>query len=182
MEKIKKEFFRILDKSTFQGLPNIFWTKALINKVLWIILSTASYVYCVWLVLINILEFNKFEVVTRYENIYESSPLFPYVMLCFHVVNRTRCEFNRKKCPDLKKATSPECELFNSNKNQSGHLIDPMRSIKYGSRSGLIIALYAMDLYKGNNYKLNVFCITMFFVLMSGQVKVISRDKVLVKQ
>lgn len=59
-----------------------------------------SYCYCAFLVTNNILDYNKHEVVTKYENIYENQPLFPRVYFKYHDRNKTECTFNKETCPE----------------------------------------------------------------------------------
>ena len=144
--QIKNEFFRILDRSTFQGLPNIFWSTSLISKTFWFVISAVSYLYCTSLIIGSILDFNKFEIVTRYENIFENQPLFPLLLICDHDKNRTKCEFNGKKCPEFSTSPSVECEVFNDKKS---YPIIPLKSRSYGSKSGLRLSLYATNVSTG---------------------------------
>jgi len=138
--QIKQEFFEILEKTTFQGLPNIFTPKSLISGVFWFILTALSYSFCAYLITISILEYNKFEVVTRYENVFENVPVFPKVFFCDHDVNRTRCLFNKMKCQKIEKSTDPKCEFFNT---------ATFKSNEYGHGSGLQLQLYAANARDG---------------------------------
>ncbi len=147
--QIQTEFFRILDRSTFQGLPNVFWSTNTISKIFWFVLSAVSYLYCATLVIGSILDYYKFEVVTRYENVFENQPLFPSVLICDHDTNRTECLFNKETLHKLSKSTSLECEIFNDNQNDLAVPIIPLSSQEYGSRSGLQLKLYSLNVTKG---------------------------------
>ena len=140
ISQIKQEFFEILEKTTFQGFPNIFRSKSLISGVFWFFLTAFSYSYCAYSITVSILDYSKFEVVTRYENVFENQPLFPKVFFCGHDVNRTRCVFNKMKCQKIEKSTNPKCEFFNT---------ATFKSNEYGHGSGLQLQLYATNVRDG---------------------------------
>jgi hypothetical protein len=111
--QIKQQFFDILEKSTIHGIPKIFLSKHGITKLFWLTVTLFSCSYCGYLVTSNIVDFYKFEVVTKYENIHESQPIFPFVYFCEHDRSSTVCAFDGEPCPDLAKSESQNCETFN---------------------------------------------------------------------
>lgn len=146
--QINSKFFELLDKSTFHGLPNIFLTKNIFRKIFWLIATLVSYCYCAFLVTNNILEYNKYEVVTRYESIYENEPPFPLVFFCDHNRKKTKCIFNGEICPETYKLPNDECEEFNHAYDfDTGTHVPLLKSREYGSGSGLQLKLHAKSVY-----------------------------------
>ncbi len=141
--QIQSEFFRILDRSTFQRLPNVFWSISIPAKIFWFLLSAISYSYCAYLVTHSILDYNKFEVVTRYENVFENRPLFPLIMFCDHNMV-LQCVFNNQRNCPLSPAANPNCAVFN------GDASDPLKSNGYGTGSGLLnLDFLSNDSFRG---------------------------------
>lgn len=137
---IKHELIELVDSSSFHGFPRISTTKNILSKIFWLVASLASYAYCAYLVIGVILDYKKYEVVTRYESVNENRPPFPYVIFCDHDKNKTECIFNGEKCPDTDKTTSKKCEVFNENAS-----IPILKSKEYGSGSGLRVRLYTNE-------------------------------------
>ncbi len=119
--QIKQKAFEHFDKPTLRGFSRIFSSKHIISRIFWLLVSSVSLLYCSYLVAISILNFDKHEVVTRYENIYENQPLFPLVAFCDHIKNKTECTMNKQKCPEFEQqlANDDSCVFFNQNEENS---------------------------------------------------------------
>lgn len=149
--QINRELIELLDKSTFHGLSKIFLSENILNKIFWLIASLASYGYCAFLVTNSILDFNKHEVVTKYESIYENQPLFPLVYFKYHDRNKTECIFNKVSCKSYLsyKSKNDSSEIFNAVIFNNGYPIPHLTSKGYGSGSGLQLKLRATNLLSG---------------------------------
>ena len=144
--QIKQQLFDILvDKTTLHGIPRIFLAKCTISKIFWLVATLLGFGYCSFLVTESILQFFKYEVITKYENVYEDKPLFPQVLFCDHDINTTECIFEKSKCPELYRTSIPrsECQGFNENRKAA------LSSREYGYDSGLQLKFNASDGAKG---------------------------------
>ena len=80
--EIKNEIKNMAIGSTAYGVPNLFRSKRLLNKVFWLFfLVASSAVSCVY-VYLSIIDYYKFDVVTLIETVYEQPTEFPTVTFC----------------------------------------------------------------------------------------------------
>ncbi|RNA22809.1 acid-sensing ion channel 1 isoform X2 [Brachionus plicatilis] len=86
MKENKTKMFDIFkewtESMTMHGFPNIFRTKFLPIKIMWIILFLASTSACFFLIISNLINFFNFEVVTKIRVIKKDSILFPAITIC----------------------------------------------------------------------------------------------------
>lgn len=137
--QFKQKFFELLANSTFHGLPNIFLSKNILGKIFWLLATLVSYCFCAFLVTNTILDYEKHEVVTRYDRVYEHQPDFPAFYLFGHDQNETECTFNNEPCLD--DPTEP-FEAFHSGSEMK-------KSKDYGSGSGLKLKLRVTNISTG---------------------------------
>lgn len=144
--QMKQNFLDLLDHSTFHGFPKIFLSKNILSKTFWLIASLSSFCCCAYLVTNSILDYRKFEVVTRYGSIYENRPPFPLVFFCDHDKKKIECTFNKEKCPTIQKSLTQQCETFNPGFDYDTKAqLSPLESKEYGSGSGLQLQLYTKN-------------------------------------
>ncbi|RNA01862.1 acid-sensing ion channel 1 isoform X2, partial [Brachionus plicatilis] len=86
MNEEKTKIFEIFkewtESMTMHGFPNIFRTKFLAIKIMWIILFLASTTACFFLMTTNLINFFNFDVVTKIRVIDKDSINFPAVTIC----------------------------------------------------------------------------------------------------
>ncbi|RNA43641.1 acid-sensing ion channel 5-like [Brachionus plicatilis] len=70
------------ESMTMHGFPNIFRTNFLSIKIMWIILFLCSNMACFGLIIMNLINFLNFEVVTKIRVIEKDSIKFPAVTIC----------------------------------------------------------------------------------------------------
>ena len=74
----------VLKLSTFHGIPRLVDAKNLIHRILWFTAILLSYSYCLYLIVVFILEYLDYPVITNLEVINEVSPEFPAITFCNH--------------------------------------------------------------------------------------------------
>ena len=86
LKKEKLSYFDIFRKwtesTTIHGFPNIFQTKSITIRIMWIICFLASNAFCCYIISTNIMNYFKYEVVTAIKNIQKDSLPFPAVTVC----------------------------------------------------------------------------------------------------
>ena len=93
MKKIKDIVIPIVDSSTIHGLPNIFRSKQLIIKLIWLLSTTFSLVACVFFIVQSISNYLRYEFLINIDDIYEHNLEFPTVSFCSGSYNITKNNF-----------------------------------------------------------------------------------------
>ena len=139
--------------TTVHGLPNIARTNIKSLKIMWLICVVLSTSFGVYFVYKNIFEYLQFDVVTRYEVVYEEQSEFPTVSFCSEVGFKNKslnefvmnCSFSGDISCFLNKNSSfekfedltyGECYRFNSGKDNG-----ILKTIYSGNRFGFFIVL-----------------------------------------
>ena len=79
---IKASFFSLIDKSSIHGLPNIFRTKRVIIKLIWLLFTIVSFLACTFYSYQSISAYLNFDFVTNINVIYDQNLQFPTVSFC----------------------------------------------------------------------------------------------------
>ncbi len=146
--EIKTIINEYISQSTIHGISNVFKTKRLFAKVMWMIVTIVSTIYCIYLIAKSFSSYLEYEVVTRIDDWYKSPLEFPAVTFCN--LNRPKttytldqilidCQFNSKDCNSSDFVTYidiqyGECYKFNQKKDKL--------SFKSGSLYGLKIDFF----------------------------------------
>ncbi len=161
---LKSKFFsallKLIDKSTFHGIPNIVRAESVYSRFFWIFFTLLSSAACVYYIKDNLDNFLNFNYVTNVDVIYEQPMQFPAISIC-SCSNSTlntplksliiKCLFNNdKKCqtnPEktFEKFYDPsykQCYRFNSGKNMTGGSIDIFNTNMAGRSAGLQFEMY----------------------------------------
>ena len=164
MNSLKQSLVNHILSSTIHGIPKIFLTDRLFNKILWIVCTIVSTAVCAWFILESLFAFADFDHITQVETIYEQPTEFITVQFC----SQDKTSFNKK---DLKKGelliqcifnydtaclenpghffeayndpTYNRCFRFNSGKNLSNHSIPILSSTIGGKDDSFIMEIYA---------------------------------------
>ena len=96
MHSLKQTLLIHISSSTIHGIPKIFQTDRLFNRILWIVCTIVSTAVCAWLILESLFAFTDFDHITQVETIYEQPTEFITVQFC----SQDKTSFNKK---DLKK-------------------------------------------------------------------------------
>ena len=118
---LKLKFLEMLAQTTFHGLGKLVTSKQLIQKIVWFILTLASYSYCSFYTNSLMISYFEYPVVTNIEDVYENQPLFPGVTICGHRKTFS-CYFNNMPCdriPSMIIEKNDFCSIINSGFNQS---------------------------------------------------------------
>lgn len=140
--EMKLEVVNLALGSTAYGVPNLFRSKRLFNKMYWIcflIMSSAASFYFIYIEITSYLSFDVFTIV---KSVYDQPALFPTVTFCdrinyFSGVNLSQLVLNTTRFGyDPTVGTNPEnhfqefyseeygkCFRFNSGKNMTNHTI-----------------------------------------------------------
>jgi hypothetical protein len=99
---IKLKSTELLSFSSFHGIPNIIHTKRNRIKVIWWLFLLASISTCSYLVTQSVLNYFKFDVITKIRHIKDQPTLFPRVSICNSNMFTTNYadEFIKKKLED----------------------------------------------------------------------------------
>lgn len=82
LKDLKEAFKEWLSASTSHGLPNVVRTNNTLIKIMWIIFFTISSAICGYFLATSILQYLKYEVVSRMYVVYELPTPFPAVTIC----------------------------------------------------------------------------------------------------
>ena len=75
-------FLNFLEKTSIHGLVNIRVSVKLFHKIIWILLVTISFSFCLYMVITSCFNYAKFETLTTIREINELESLFPTIILC----------------------------------------------------------------------------------------------------
>ena len=81
-EKVKDIFIKWSESLTLHAIPNIFRTKHLVIRVLWILAFTISTITCAYMVSDSINNYLQFGVITTIRVTSENPMIFPSITLC----------------------------------------------------------------------------------------------------
>lgn len=155
VEKIRRPLHDLIKVSTIQGIPKIFTSKRNSFRIMWVILSLVSTVFCAFFSTKSVLEYYNYETVTSIKTINEQQSEFPTISICHY--NNTDFKFEILdfwfNIRELKNEWKNHFELyndtkygvcyrFNSGKNMSGHSIGIKNSTSAGIEYGLYLDLY----------------------------------------
>lgn len=155
--KIKEALTELSLSSTWHGIPSICRTKRIFFKIMWTIFSIGSTAACIYFITLNVNEFLKDKIVTKMELLQDNPSQFPAVSFCNLNPNSTisnlndsviMCKFGSIICTpnEFKIFYDPSiglCFMFNSGRNQQGHIIRLESSTKAGSYNGLKVMIFA---------------------------------------
>jgi len=160
LKRIKEKLQKIIETSTFHGFPSIVRNKRKPIKILWVCLTFFSIIASIYFVIISVLGYLDFEVITRIETFNERPIQFPTVSICAsnssEWKNKTmkeifnNCDFDGstscllksneyfKEYNDIQYGT---CYIFNSGKNMNGSQTDILNNYVGGLSNGLKISM-----------------------------------------
>ncbi len=163
-------------ESTIHGLPHIFRSKHLLQKIAWSIFFFIALGSVFYFIIINILDYTEYPVITNVYKLVEHRAEFPTVTFCFATffsivpINAT-CHFDDKICdPENFRNKNEMCYEFNRGfsvsidsltKKKKLTSVDVVNSTKPGVHHGLRVILenpvkdYYFRIYI-NNYKKNI--------------------------
>ena len=153
LKEIKKEITKLSVCSTAYGVPNLFRSEHLFNRVLWIFFLVASTVATCYWVYYGICDYLKYDVVTLVQTVYEQPLEFPTITFCpipkdnFRNYSLNQIVNGSQFGYDMSIGFDPDnhfetfisqrygrCYKFNGGKNLSNHSI-PMKKATIGGRN-----------------------------------------------
>jgi len=143
--EIKKIISELVQDSTTYGLPKIFRSKRLYNRIFWIFFFFASFAAASYYILTDLVDYFSYDIVTVVKTVYDQHPEFPTISFCSRKENisfETRLQneywFNSKKLDsenDFESFISinyGKCLRFNSGKDNVTNRSIPIRRSNYG--------------------------------------------------
>ena len=157
LKEKKKEIVDLLQGSTAYGVPNLFRSKHLFNKILWICFLLVASISSCYFIYSGILDFLEYKVITNVELKYDQPAEFPTVTICcedgidlncLDQINNSRFGYDFSLNDELKNNLESffnqqhgQCFRFNSGKNLRNHSIPTKNSTIGGRNDCLKIAL-----------------------------------------
>ncbi len=138
-QKLRKKCVDELKSSSFHGVPGMFASETLFQKLFWATIILAMYAYFSLSIVNNVLEYLKYPVVTNINTVYEKEPIFPAVAIC-NSVDYGYCLYDFEPCNQLKVRNSI-CYDFNTGFNESLYPVDILKSTVPGKFNGLSLQL-----------------------------------------
>jgi hypothetical protein len=156
---MKREIFHLIEFSTVYGLPNIFRSRRLFNKLFWLTFLVLSMTAASLYIFYDLVDYFNYEVVTTVKTEYDQPTEFPTVSFCTkkaHLYDSMNSlEFSSEFSSDSSVFKDPEnhyesfispyygkCFRFNSGKNMTNHSI-PIKN----STSGGEFDFYRLNIY-----------------------------------
>lgn len=156
-KKMKRKTLQLLSGTSFHGVPKVVTSEIWLQKIIWVGLIMASFVYCSMMISRNLIDYFDYPVVTNIQSIYEKEPEFPAVTFCnsngnYYIDDIYFCVFNQDYCTSESViAKNFNCYSFNLGLNASNHPVDILKSITAGPDNGLTLTL------KPTEYKLYIY-------------------------
>jgi len=151
----KTSIKEILSASSLAYLLSPFRSKRLIIKIIWSLFMLILFFISLYYVIINILDFLKYETVTSIKTIYEKESEFPTISICslyeksnFNIkiidfwFNNIE-QFMDKDLQVYDDSSYGKCYRFNSGKNNRNEIIPIKTSKKSGWDDGLQMSFYS---------------------------------------
>ncbi len=92
---VKANFLVWVDPVTIHGLPNIFRSKNIIPKIIWIVSTVAATVLCAYILAQSIIDYLSYEVVTKIDLIEETNAIVPQITICSSHLFMTSSSFGK---------------------------------------------------------------------------------------
>lgn len=156
IESIHSSTLEIFLSSSIHGLPQIFRTKRLFFKIMWILVVAATSSACAYFVPKTIFDYFNYETITKIDSINEHVSQFPTVSICNY--NNASFELNilsvfynfedlknkwKQHFESFNDSRYGRCYRFNSGKNIQGKSIPIKNVTSAGYYYGLELNLYA---------------------------------------
>lgn len=106
----------LMKSSTFHGIPKLVNAKNLVHMLLWFSAILLSYSYCLYVIVLFILEYLEYPIVTNLEVVNERAPEFSAITFCNHNKSKIVCKFDNRDCPEetIKDSGFLYCSEFNT--------------------------------------------------------------------
>ena len=144
--KVKKQVAELIQESTAYGLPNVYRSKRLFNKLFWMFFLVASFAGAFYYIVNDLVDYFNYEVVTTVKTEYDQPTEFPTISFCslgsksIHINNesifdsdRTVSENPNNHFESFHSLKYGRCLRFNSGINMTNDSIP----IKYSNSGGL---------------------------------------------
>lgn len=150
-EKIKLKIIEKLLSTTAHGITNIVQTERKLIKYLWILVTFASFSFCSFFVLQSILDYLKYDVVTKINTYNEKTVEFPAISICsrtnFDNFKLLRCYFNFQECSlsninYFQDSLYGTCIRFNSGYDIYGNKTNILHATSNDLLSSLMFEIY----------------------------------------
>jgi len=147
--KIKKGVSELIQVSTAYGLPNVFRSKRLFNKLFWTIYFLLSFIGACYYIFKDIHDYFSYEIVTLVQTEYDQPTEFPTVSFCsvqpnFSSFSSSYLYFSQRTLEkenhleSFMTASYGRCFRFNSGKNMNNSYI----AIKNSSSGGGLYSFF----------------------------------------
>jgi hypothetical protein len=138
-ENYKEKFLVWVEPATIHGLPNIFREKSILVRVIWIIATMAATGLCVYMLTQSIIDYLRFEVVTKIELIEDTSTTVPQITICSSSLFVSK----ESQCKNINYYQKGNCFKFNSGYMINGSVNTRLESVSQNSQgTGLIVELF----------------------------------------
>jgi hypothetical protein len=82
LKEIKDKSLELLTTTSFHGIPNIIRTKRSRIKVIWTLFVILSFGLCSFLMIESVMDYLKFDVITKIRDVRDFPTIFPKVVVC----------------------------------------------------------------------------------------------------
>jgi len=154
IEKIKKRTCQLLEVSTSHGIPNIVRSRNIFLQVIWCLFTILASFLGLYFVIDSVLEYLKYNTVSKFEVVTESEIPFPVISICS--LPSFNSSLNKtvfySKFDDINLNISQyfeeynnkllgKCFLYNSGRNIYNQSYDIHNSTKKGTKNGFKIGI-----------------------------------------
>jgi len=166
-ENKKKSINKILSASSLAYLLSPFRSKRLLIKIIWSLFLLIFLFGSIHYVILNILDYLKYETTTSIQTIYEQEPDFPTISFCNRFdkdfeLNISELWFDslnlirewKNQIEQYNDDYCGKCYRFNSGLNWTNQSIEIKKSKRIGSDDGLWLTLYTNTIYDYGELKL----------------------------